>query len=241
MNYGFVPLTDEDKERLAPVADAIAREPKIEHTYIRLYEYTLSLCPMYVEKLNGKRYFEISCGHLGGLEWMTRTHPQFASVKGLDLQPSIVDHPQVLIGNAQDMHMVKDNSVDIIMNVEASHSYNDEAIFFKECYRILAPGGYMCWTDFRPHPFYDKRVFDKAKEARLQLITRVDITANILASLDIQTLRVQQQIQSRWYTRIMAPMWYNFHGVPGYGVYRDLQNDRWKYLAACWHKPPGNL
>jgi ubiquinone/menaquinone biosynthesis C-methylase UbiE len=59
--------------------------------------------------------------------------------------------------------------IDIIVNVEASHAYNDEGVFFAECYRILAPGGYMCWTDFRPHPFYDTRVFEKAKEARLQV------------------------------------------------------------------------
>jgi hypothetical protein len=32
---------------------------------------------------------------------------------GLDRQPSNPNHPQVLTGNAQDMKMVKDNSVDI--------------------------------------------------------------------------------------------------------------------------------
>jgi hypothetical protein len=91
MNYGFVPLSEADKKRLMPANSAIEREPKLEHTNIRLYEYVLTQCPWYPSQLAGKRYFEISCGHLGGLEWMTRAHPELASVKGVILHWSM-DH-----------------------------------------------------------------------------------------------------------------------------------------------------
>ena len=42
-----------------------------------------------------------------------------------------------------------DQSFDVIINVEASHCYGDMAQFVREVARLLRPGGYFLYADFR--------------------------------------------------------------------------------------------
>ena len=78
---------------------------------------TFSLCPDYPHALAGKDFYEVSCGHMGGLDWFAKAHPELASVRGLDFAPADVDDPRVVKGDAQDMPL-EDACLDIIMNVE---------------------------------------------------------------------------------------------------------------------------
>ena len=51
-------------------------------------------------------------------------------------------------GNAQALAM-KDESFDVVLNVESSHRYPDFNAFLGEVSRILEPGGHFLFTDFR--------------------------------------------------------------------------------------------
>ena len=51
-------------------------------------------------------------------------------------------------GNAMQLSF-EDESFDVIYNVESSHCYSNMPQFISEAYRILRPGGYFAWTDFR--------------------------------------------------------------------------------------------
>lgn len=236
MNYGYVEQNEEDKRALAGIQATLETEPKIEHTYIRLYEKIFSLCPWYPSKLEGKDFFEVSCGHMGGLDWFAKAHPELKSVRGLDFAPADPDDPRVIQGDAQAMP-VADNSVDIIINVEATHAYGKEFEFYKECMRILRPGGYLLWTDFRIVGYYEDMVYERMREAGLDIVVQADITDGVLAALDIQTDRVKGYMQKKWYTRCMTTMWNAFWGVPGTAVYRDMASGKYVYAACACQKP----
>ncbi len=50
---------------------------------IRLYEKTMSLCPLYGgDAMRGMHLLEISCGHGGGLMWLGKTHAHLDRIVG---------------------------------------------------------------------------------------------------------------------------------------------------------------
>ena len=106
--------------------------------------------------LRGKEVLEVSCGHGGGASWITRTM-QPAKYTGLDLNPAgirfcqqrhKVDGLSFVQGDAQKLPF-PDNSLDAVINVEASHCYPDFPGFLVEVARVLRPGGHFLYTDFR--------------------------------------------------------------------------------------------
>ena len=86
------------------------------------------------------------------------------------------------VGNAEDLPL-KDNSKDIIYNVESSHCYGNVEAFVKEVYRSLKAGGNFCWTDFR-----DKESMEKLHEIFLktgfEIVSKKEITKEVLDALD---------------------------------------------------------
>lgn len=61
----------------------IVKEPSEYQNNIRLYEKTLSLCPLYPSGLSNVNYVEVACGHGGGIEWIHRTYGNIMStIKG---------------------------------------------------------------------------------------------------------------------------------------------------------------
>ena len=53
-----------------------------------------------------------------------------------------------IVGDACGDNGLAPNSVDIILNVEASHCYPSRAEFYKRCFETLAPGGMLLQVDF---------------------------------------------------------------------------------------------
>jgi len=237
LNYGYMAQDKEDKEIFKRIESDLENEPKISHARIQLYERTLALCPWHPHNLKGKRFLEISCGHLGGLDWILKTHPELSSVQGLDKWPSNPNDPRVIVGDAQNIPL-PDNSVDIILNVEASHIYDNEDKFWQQCRRVLRPGGYMVWTDFRATSYAD-RTFEMAEKAGLTMVTKIDVTRGVLEALEQQNMYTDEVavfLKRHWWTRLVVPMWKGISLVPGTFWHRDFQAGRWVYLAACWQK-----
>jgi hypothetical protein len=83
MNWGYVPLNADEASSLAHIEARIESEPPIYHNSIRLYEKTMSLCPLYAgDAMRGKHLLEISCGHGGGLVWLGKTHAHLERIVG---------------------------------------------------------------------------------------------------------------------------------------------------------------
>jgi cyclopropane fatty-acyl-phospholipid synthase-like methyltransferase len=107
--------------------------------------------------LNGKAIAEIGCGRGGGLSYLVRTFNPVSAL-GIDLDKSAAKFcnkyyqlPGLSFqqGDAQDLWEINDHSFDAIINVESSHRYPQMDLFLKEVHRLLRPGGYFLYTDFR--------------------------------------------------------------------------------------------
>lgn len=140
--------------------------------------------------LEGREIAEISCGRGGGLaEVHARIGP--ASSVGVDLTPGNIalcrehfgQRPGLRfeVGDAMDLPFAE-GSLDALLSVEASHCYPDQDQFIREAARVLRPGGWLLWTDFRCTD--ELPALHGALEADFELRERRDITANVLAAMD---------------------------------------------------------
>jgi ubiquinone/menaquinone biosynthesis C-methylase UbiE len=119
-----------------------------------LTDYCISL----VEPLENKNLLEIGCGN--GIQCMyikEKCNPQM--ITGVDLDPSNIEiansekerrqltNIEFHQGDAQTLTMIKDNSVDVVFNIESALHYPDKQAFLKQIYRVLKPGGRFVITD----------------------------------------------------------------------------------------------
>lgn len=146
MNYGFVPPSGQP----SPILSAADETDRL---CIQLYHRVAS--PV---DLAGLRVLEVGSGRGGGASYLARTHRP-ARVTGADFSPqavalcrtrhSSVANLEFTVGDAERLPF-PDASFDAVINVESSHCYGHIEKFFAEAARVLRPGGYFLYTDFRP-------------------------------------------------------------------------------------------
>ena len=139
MNYGYAPLSAE-----------LAGSTEPEKYCLQLYRQLIGSTP-----LAGKRVVEVSCGRGGGAAHVAASF-QPASYLGIDISESNLAlaakrYPGVANlrfqqGNAESLPL-EASSVDVVLNVEASHLYDSPAKFFAEVHRVLVPGGRFLHVD----------------------------------------------------------------------------------------------
>jgi len=147
MNYGFAPLGAE-----------LAASTEPEKYCLQLYRHLIG-----GTALAGKRVVEVSCGRGGGAAHVASTYKP-ASYTGIDISEKNlalaadrfgdVSNLRFQQGNAESLPLA-DSSCDVVLNVEASHLYDNPERFFLEARRILAPGGVflhvdLAWKDKDP-------------------------------------------------------------------------------------------
>ncbi len=185
MNYGFsrknhqIKLEDRDiKDRYsAQLYDYIARGAEIA----------------------GKDILEVGSGRGGGLSYITR-YLSPKSATGLDLCEIAVEfsnkfhlHKNIKFvqGNAQEIPFA-DEHFDVVLNIESSHRYPEIALFLKEVYRVLKPGGFFLFTDFRHKKDLDKLSHQlgtlEFKQIKHELITEDVLEALKLSSVEREAL-----------------------------------------------------
>jgi ubiquinone/menaquinone biosynthesis C-methylase UbiE len=155
----------------------------------KIWEYSLGL---YLNLLRGfdlsdMDVLEIGSGRGGGTDAIRRyLNPK--SIIGIDLNENNVGlasnkfiEGQYQVGDATGLQF-KDNSFDMVVNVESSHCYCDIDKFFKEVKRILKPMGLFLYTDFRNKDDVDS-IKDSLNESGLKIIKYEDITNNVVRSL----------------------------------------------------------
>src|SRR5688500_12316144 len=127
LNYGF--SSDPENSVIA------ANEP--EFYCLRLYEHTVRQTP-----LDGRDVLEVSCGRGGGANFVSRTFNPRRYV-GVDLSQENIklahdraarDGLTFAIGNAERLDL-SDGSFDVVINIEASHLYDNRGRFFTEVAR----------------------------------------------------------------------------------------------------------
>jgi ubiquinone/menaquinone biosynthesis C-methylase UbiE len=228
LNYAF--------ESDPPVDLPLTAEDEPNRTCIQLYHHTATQVD-----LNGKNVLEVSCGHGGGASWITRTlAPE--KYTGLDLNPAGIRFCQerhhvsglsFMKGDAQNLPF-PDNSLDAVINVEASHCYPDFPKFLREVNRVLRPGGHFLYADFRFSDLFPE--WDKAlAEAPLQLIQSRVINPEVLRGMDRNGER-NRDLVARHLPKFLHSLGYDFAGVPGSRIYNALQKGEISYRSFCFVK-----
>jgi len=222
MNYGYV--------------NAETLNPAFEETSKNLYLHAIDGV-----SIEGKSLLEIGCGRGGGLHHLHTTKKPSQST-GLDLSEWNIAFCQsrfqannlsYVVGSADKLPF-EDNSFDAIINVESSHIYPDFEAFLKEVKRVLKPGGYFGFADFRSN---DQKapLIQHFNENGFSNHTVSDISDNVRLALNADEENRVNLI------RKYAPKWLQspvsqFAGVPGSKFYKDLSSGETVYLSLKSHQ-----
>jgi ubiquinone/menaquinone biosynthesis C-methylase UbiE len=184
-----------------------------------------------------KHIAEIGCGRGGGLSYIARTFSP-ASALGIDINKCAVSFCSKFHkvnglsfrqGDAQNLSIIKDNSLGVVINVESSHRYPRIDLFFSEVYRILKPGGYFLYTDF----CYD---FDKDQlrkfivDSKLNIAKEEIITDNVIKALELDDER-RRKLVNMLVPRFIRKIALNFAGVVGSETYNKFVNRNYEYYS----------
>jgi SAM-dependent methyltransferase len=225
LNYGF--SSEPESSVIA------ATEP--EFYCLRLYEHTVRDTP-----LEGRDVLEVSCGRGGGANFVSRTFKPRRYV-GVDLSPENVrlareraarDGLTFAIGNAERLDLGA-GSFDVVINIEASHLYENRGRFFGEVERVLKPGGHFCYTD---GCWADDDCTDDLLEAGFELLERLEITSNVLHALRKDNAR-RTALFDAMKNRDLREEYKHWGGVVGYRAYNRFEAGQTRYFSHRLRKP----
>lgn len=224
MNYGLVP-PDGAGPDLAP-------EDEVNRLSIQLYHRVASAAD-----LSGMRVLEVGSGRGGGASYLARYHHP-AHVTGADFSAetvalcrtihSPVPNLEFAVGDAEHLPFA-DASFDAVVNVESSHCYGRVEQFLAEVDRVLRPGGYFLFADFREPA--DMAALERMLDARAgwERIASEDITGAVVAALeagDERKRRIIDELVRRPRARKPAG---EFAGLVGSRVYERFRKREFLY------------
>jgi ubiquinone/menaquinone biosynthesis C-methylase UbiE len=216
MNYGFAPLSAE-----------LAGSTEPEKYCLQLYRQLIG-----ATDLRGKRVVEVSCGRGGGAAHVALSF-QPADYLGIDISENNlalaskrfpgVKNLRFQQGNAEALPLPA-GSADVVLNVEASHLYDNPANFFKEVHRVLVPGGHFLHVDLA---WQDKDPPGMIAAAGFQVNEVVDITRNVVQALELDSVRREAIVET--FPENMRTDFRDWSGVKDFRAYNRLKNGEWVY------------
>jgi SAM-dependent methyltransferase len=225
LNYGF--SSEPENSVIA------SSEP--EFYCLRLYEHTVRETP-----LEARDVLEVSCGRGGGASFVTRAFKPRRYL-GVDLSQENVRLAneraagaglEFTIGNAERLDL-PDATFDVVINIEASHLYDDRARFFAEVLRVLKPGGHFCYTD---GCWADDDCTNDLLSAGFELLERREITSNVIHALRKDNAR-RTALFDAMTDRDLREEYKHWGGVVGYRAYNRFEAGQTRYFSHRLRKP----
>lgn len=179
MNYGFSRGSHQIK---------LAEKDLKDRYSAQLYDYIARGAT-----IAGKDILEVGSGRGGGLSYVTR-YLKPKSATGLDLCETAVafsnkyhnlENIKFVQGNSQDMPFAE-AAFDVVLNIESSHRYPDMDLFLNETYRVLRPGGFFLFTDFR-HKKELEKLTQQLEATEFKLVKHELITEDVLEALKLSS------------------------------------------------------
>jgi ubiquinone/menaquinone biosynthesis C-methylase UbiE len=176
--------------------------------------------------LTGRKVLDLGCGR-GGAVSVVHKYFQPESMTGLDLSSEAIafcrrehrySNAVFLEGDAERVPF-PDNSFDVILNLESSHSYPDLFAFYGEVFRLLNRRGYFLYTDLYAVNRMNENV-KKLLEIGFVLEKDRDITRNVLLSCN----EISQRRAQAFHEGNNRDLMNEFLAVPGSAVYQDMAN-----------------
>jgi len=222
MNYGYSNGNDEI---------SLDEQDEPDRYPIQLYHHLASAA-----EIKNKDIVEIGCGRGGGLFYITKNFSP-ASAKGIELNKQAVAFCNrhyssnglvFLHGDALNLNL-KNNSCDVVINVESSHRYPDIKALLGEVSRILRPDGYFLFTDFR----YDYEMEDMRKELELSgmsVLKERFINKDAVAALKLDDQR-KRILVKKLIPRFLDKIALNFAGIIGSETYNRFVSYKYIYFS----------
>jgi SAM-dependent methyltransferase len=181
--------------------------------------------------LAGRDALDIGCGR-GGTVSVLNTYFQPRVVAGLDLCGPAVAFCQASQRRAATFFVQadaqalpwRDETFDVVTNVESSHTYSDLARFYGEVSRVLRPRGAFLYTDVLARARWDGCRL-ALRRAGLDVEDERDVTANVLASCDEVASTHLQAFRMKSGDGEVK----NFLAVPGSEAYEEMRSGRSVY------------
>lgn len=227
MNFGF---SDPDVKVSLESADEKNRYS------IQLYKHLVD----FVE-LEEKDIVEIGSGRGGGLAYIAKKY-HAKSIMGLDLDKGAVAFSNRYYkfgnlsfqrGNAEQLPL-KNDSCDVVLNVESSHRYLKMNRFLSEVYRILRKGGYLLFTDFR-YDYEWLETNELFKSTGLKIVMEKDITSNVVMALEMSDLQSRTLI-TKLVPHFLQKVMLNFAGAIGSETYNSFLDRKYIYKSYVFQK-----
>ena len=193
-------------------------------------------------ELKNKDIAEIGCGRGGGLSYIARTFSPATAI-GVDLDKRAVKFCSkhhnykglsFAQGDAQNLYFLKDNSFDAILNVESSHRYPNMNLFLKEVHRLLRPGGYFLFTDFR----WDREkpeLKQQLADSGLLILKEDMITNHVVDALKADDQR-KRALVKKLVPGFVRSAALNFAGTIGSNTYNHFESRRYEYYNYVMQK-----
>jgi ubiquinone/menaquinone biosynthesis C-methylase UbiE len=232
-NYGFAPAETGDPECFQ----------------LQLYAELLKLLDSTGGAAAIEHVLEISCGRGGGLRHLAQRLPGAKQVIGLDSSMNAIRFCRAHYAALRNVGFVRghalqlpfpDGAFDLVINVEASHAYRDDAAFLREVRRVLRGRGWLLYADHRT----------RRKVPQLEQLARAagfagplrDVTRNVVQACELDSERRRALIRSGlpWWCRPLGSRQLErYAGIPGTMAFERLRNRDRMYFIACLTAAPG--
>jgi ubiquinone/menaquinone biosynthesis C-methylase UbiE len=178
-------------------------------SFLQAQKNLTDYCINKLDSLEGKTVLEIGCGNGVQVNYIKEKFNPLV-IKGIDLDEGNIkiansekerknlNDIYFYVSDAQNIPVIEDQSIDVVINIESAFHYPDKALFLKEIFRVLKPGGYFLIADILTtknkgmgvRRFWKKRMvlnhwhkyqYDSGiSEAKLVLTHNEEITQNVI-------------------------------------------------------------
>lgn len=157
----------------------------------QLYYLALRDLPDGLDGCVGRAVLEVGCGAGEGLNFLSRLVPG-ARMTGLDLSPKAIARAEATLARGESLRYVQgdaeelpfeDSSVDVLVNIESSHTYPDPGRFLNEAARVLRPGGKLSHIDVFARQRLQTMRGITEEMSQLKWITDHDISGEVRAAV----------------------------------------------------------
>jgi ubiquinone/menaquinone biosynthesis C-methylase UbiE len=191
--------------------------------------------------IKGKDILEVGCGRGGGLSYINR-YLSPNSATGIDLSKKGIDFCrqyyskegiEFLHGNAQNLEF-RDSAFDVVINIESSHRYDQMDKFLAEVHRVLKPGGFFLFADFR-HENELEELTRQLKNSDFQLVKKEIITPNVVEALKFSSPEREYLIH-KLVPKFLYSLGENFAATEGTTIYNRFATHEFEYLSYVFRK-----
>ena len=194
-------------------------------------------CVSCLPSMEGKQVLEIGCGNGNQAKYMLQKYAP-ASITAIDLSEANikiakseakrlnVKNIQFEVGDAQALVNIKDQSVDLVINIESAFHYPDKSAFLNEISRVLKPGGYFLIADILATPGNGnplKKIWNRKmnfhhwsqpsyeaglSDARLQIESTSEITDQVIQGFQMYRYWLKSMKKGRYFGDLALKSFY---------------------------------